>query len=104
MNKIAKQINSEIKQTKEYQEYIDLKNQISKSQYLNDLLDDIKEKQKEMKSFLENKDEINYKKAKSELETLKNEFINHPLINNYLKSKDMLYNLVEQVATIISEE
>lgn len=104
MNKIAKQINSEIKQTKEYQEYIDLKDQISKSQYLNDLLDDIKEKQKEMKSFLKNKDEINYKKAKSELETLKNEFINHPLINNYLKSKDMLYNLVEQVATIISEE
>ena len=104
MNKIAKQINSEIKQTKEYQEYIDLKDQISKNQYLNDLLGDIKEKQKEMKSFLENKDEINYKKAKSELETLKNEFINHPLINNYLKSKDMLYNLVEQVATIISEE
>ena len=104
MNKVAKQINLEIKQTREYQEYVDLKNQIAKNEYLNDLFDNIKQKQNEMKSFLKNKDEINYKKTKSELETLKDNFINHPLINNYLKNKDLLYNLIEQVATIISEE
>ena len=38
------------------------------------------------------------------LEVLKDEFINHPLVNNYINVKNELNDLLEQVVSILSEE
>ena len=38
------------------------------------------------------------------LEVLKDEFINHPLVNNYINVKNELNDLLEQVVSILSEK
>ena len=56
-----------------------------------------------MKNHLKNNQIDEYKKTKSYLEVLKNEFINNPLINNYIVCKNELESLLLQVVTIIGE-
>ena len=103
MNNVAFEINKQIKDTKEYQEYICLKKQIQNNQEIKELLAKIKTNQHQLKKLLSDDKISEYKAKQKELEDLKNIFLNHPLINNYLQAKQLLYNLVEQVATIIGQ-
>lgn len=103
MNNLAKEINDELKNTNEAKEFFKIKDAILNDKYLNDLLSTIKKTQNEMKDYLKNNQIVEYKKAKSYLEVLKDEFINNPLINNYIVCKNELENLLLQVVTIISE-
>lgn len=103
MNSLAKEINDELKNSNEAKEFFKIKNAILNDKYLNDLLNTIKRTQNEMKDFLKNNQIDEYKKSKSYLEILKDEFINNPLINNYIVCKNELESLLLQVVTIISE-
>ena len=103
MNNLAKKINDELKNTNEAKEFFKIKNAILNDKYLNDLLNTIKKTQNEMKDYLKNNQIVEYKKAKSYLEVLKDEFINNSLINNYIVSKNELESLLLQVVTIIGE-
>ena len=103
MNNLAKKINDELKNTNEAKEFFKIKNAILNYKYLNDLLNTIKKTQNEMKDYLKNNQIVEYKKAKSYLEVLKDEFKNNPLINNYIFSKNELERLLLQVVTIIGE-
>ena len=60
--------------------------------------------QNEAKECLKNNDIENYKIKSKSLEILKDEFINHPLVNNYINVKNELNDLLEQVVSILSEE
>lgn len=103
MNSLAKEINDELKNSNEAKEFFKIKNAILNDKYLNDLLNTIKKTQNEMKDYLKNNQIDDYKKAKSYLEILKDEFMNNPLINNYIVCKNELESLLLQVVTIISE-
>lgn len=103
MNNLAKEINDELKNTNEAKEFFKIKNAILNDKYLNDLLNTIKKTQNEMKDYLKNNQIVEYKKAKSYLEVLKDEFLNNPLINNYIVCKNELENLLLQVVNIIGE-
>lgn len=103
MNNLAKEINDELKSTNEAKEFFKIKDAILNDKYLNDLLNTIKKTQNEMKDYLKNNQIVEYKKAKSYLEVLKDEFINNPLINNYIVCKNELENLLLQVVNIIGE-
>lgn len=103
MNNLAKSINEELKNTNEAKEYFKIKNALLSDQYLNDLLNTIQKTQNEMKNYLKNNQISEYKESKRYLEILKNEFINNPLINNYIVSKNELDALLLQVVNIISE-
>ena len=103
MINLAKQINNSIKETNQAKEYFALKEQLSKDEYINSLLKVIEQTQKEVKEALANKDMNLYKVKVATLETLKEEFINHPLVNNYIVSKEEFYSFLSQIVNIISE-
>ena len=68
------------------------------------LLNSIKQSQNEAKECLKQNDLKNYKIKAKTLEVLKDEFINHPLINNYIVAKEEMENMLFQVVNILSEE
>ena len=103
MNKLAKKLNEELKNTNEAQQYFALKKSLLSDEYINSLLDVINKTQKEMKECLKTNDVEGYKLKAKYLEVLKEEFTNHPLLNNYIVSKNELYNLLEQIVNILSE-
>lgn len=99
----AKKLNDDLKELDVSKEYFNLKKLISEDSYLNDLLDVINKTQKEMKEHLKNNDIKSYNASKKTLEVLKQEFIENPLINNYVVVKKEVYDVLEQVVNILSE-
>jgi len=87
---LAKELNEELKQKKEAKEYFTLKEKLSSDEYINKLLKVIKETQNESKECLKNNDLENYKIKQKTLNVLKEEFLNHPLIHNYIVCKNEL--------------
>ena len=103
MDKLAALLNQELKNTDEAKQYFALKETLEKNEYIISLLNVIKETQDEVKESLKNNDLETYKIKSKTLEVLKDEFINHPLVNNYINSRNDLYNLLEQIVNILSE-
>lgn len=99
----AKQLNEKIKELDISKEYFNLKKVISEDDYLNNLLNVINKTQNEMKEHLKNNDIKSYNASKKSLEILKKEFIENPLINNYMIVKNEMYDVLEQVVNILSE-
>ena len=99
----AKKLNNDLKELDVSKEYFNLKKLILEDSYLNDLLDVINKTQKEMKEHLKNNDIKSYNASKKTLEVLKQEFIENPLINNYIVVKKEVYDVLEQVVNILSE-
>ena len=102
MYKTAKELNNELKKSKLSQEYFSLKENILKDKNIQELLNVIQSTQKEVKDALKNNDLETYKIKTKSLEILKEEFINQPLINNYIIAKHDLYELLEQIVNILS--
>lgn len=100
----AKQLNKALKETSISKEYFALKEALENDEYITNLLRVIKQTQNEAKECLKNNDIENYKIKSKSLEVLKDEFINHPLVNNYINVKNELNDLLEQVVSILSEE
>ena len=100
----AKQLNKALKATSISKEYFALKEALENDDYITNLLKVIKQTQNEAKECLKNNDIENYKIKSKSLEVLKDEFINHPLVNNYINVKNELNDLLEQVVSILSEE
>lgn len=100
----AKQLNKALKGTSISKEYFALKDALENDEYITNLLKVIKQTQNEAKECLKNNDIENYKIKSKSLEVLKDEFINHPLVNNYINVKNELNDLLEQVVSILSEE
>ena len=100
----AKQLNKALKETSISKEYFALKEALENDEYITNLLKVIKQTQNEAKECLKNNDIENYKIKSKSLEVLKYEFINHPLVNNYINVKNELNDLLEQVVSILSEE
>ena len=70
---------------------------ILKDEYTSSLLEVIKKTQNEAKECLKNNDIENYKIKSKSLEVLKDEFINHPLVNNYINVKNELNIRLEEI-------
>ena len=100
----AKQLNKALKETSISKEYFAIKEALENDEYITNLLKVIKQTQNEAKECLKNNDIENYKIKSKSLEILKDEFINHPLVNNYINVKNELNDLLEQVVSILSEE
>ena len=100
----AKQLNKALKETSISKEYFALKEALENDEYITNLLKVIKQTQNEAKECLKNNDIENYKIKSKSLEILKDEFINHPLVNNYINVKNELNDLLEQVVSILSEK
>ena len=100
----AKELNKALKETSISKEYFALKDALENDEYITNLLKVIKQTQNEAKECLKNNDIENYKIKSKSLEVLKDEFINHPLVNNYINVKNELNDLLEQVVSILSEE
>ena len=100
----AKQLNKALKETSISKEYFALKDALENDEYITNLLKVIKQTQNEAKECLKNNDIENYKIKSKSLEILKDEFINHPLVNNYINVKNELNDLLEQVVSILCEE
>lgn len=100
----AKQLNKALKETSISKEYFALKEALENDEYITNLLKVIKQTQNEAKECLKNNDIENYKIKSKSLEVLKDEFINHSLVNNYINVKNELNDLLEQVVSILSEE
>jgi cell fate (sporulation/competence/biofilm development) regulator YmcA (YheA/YmcA/DUF963 family) len=100
----AKELNKALKETSISKEYFALKEALENDEYITNLLKVIKQTQNEAKECLKNNDIENYKIKSKSLEVLKDEFINHPLVNNYINVKNELNDLLEQVVSILSEE
>lgn len=103
MDKLAALLNQELKNTDEAKQYFALKEALENDEYITSLLKVIKETQEEVKESLKNNDLETYKIKSKTLEVLKDEFINHPLVNNYINCRNDLYNLLEQIVNILSE-
>lgn len=99
----AKELNNNLKELDVSKEYFNLKKLISEDAYLNELLEVINKTQNEMKNHLKNNDIKSYNASKKTLEVLKQEFIDNPLINNYIVIKKEIYDVLEQVVNILSE-
>lgn len=102
MINLAKKLNGELKNTKEAKEYFALKEQLLNDKYINDLLIVIKQTQNESKECLKNNDLENYKIKQQTLNVLKEEFLNNPLVSNYMVCKNELEQILNQVVSIIS--
>ena len=100
----AKELNKALKETSISKEYFALKEALENDEYITNLFKVIKQTQNEAKECLKNNDIENYKIKSKSLEVLKDEFINHPLVNNYINVKNELNDLLEQVVSILSEE
>ncbi len=99
----AKKLNEKLKESQEAKEYFLLKEKLKEDKYVTSLLQTISLTQKEAKEYLSNNDINNYKIKVAILETLKQEFINHPMVNNYIVSKQQLHDTLKQIVDIISE-
>ena len=104
MTNLAKKLNEELKNTKEAKEYFALKEKLSNDEYINKLLEVIKQTQNESKECLKNNDLENYKIKQQTLNVLKEEFLNNPLINNYIVCKNELEQILNQIVSILSVE
>ena len=103
MTNLALLLNESLKESNEAKEYFLLKEALEKDEYVTSLLKCINETQKEAKECLANNDLSNYKIKVLMLETLKQEFINHPLINNYMVCKEAMYQVLQEVVDILSD-
>ena len=99
----AKQLNKALKDSVVSKEYFALKESISNDEYLKELLSVIKDTQTKAKQCLTNNDIANYKIHQMTLEVLKQDFINNPLVNNYILCKNELEALLTQVVDILSD-
>ncbi len=103
MKELAKALNHQIKQTNEAQQYFAIKEAISKDEYILSLLEVIQQTQRQAQKCLQENDIENYKVKQKSLKLLKEEFMQHPLIHNYLICKQELYDVLEQIVHILSE-
>ena len=99
----AKELNIKLKESNESIEYFSLKEKISNDENINKLIEVIKLTQNDMKNHLKNNDIKSYNASKATLEILKKEFFENPLINNYIISKNEMFDILEQVVNILSE-
>ena len=99
----AKELNKALKDTSVAKEYLKVKEDIFKDEYVNSLLEVIKQTQNEAKQALSNNDLETYKIKNATLNLLKEEFINLPIVANYIVIKNDVYSLLEQVVNILSE-
>ena len=99
----AKELNKALKELPEAKEYFKVKEALLKDEYIISLLEVIKQTQNEAKACLTNNDIEGYKIKNNTLNVLKEEFINLPLISNYIAIKDDIYQILEQIVNILSE-
>ena len=99
----AKELNRLLKENKDVKEFFELKKLLEENEYITQLLKTIKQTQQEAKQCLNEHNMAEYKIKVAVLETLKKEFIEHPLVNNYLIVKEEVRTLLDQIVNILSE-
>jgi len=103
LTNLANKLNEALKETPEAKDYFELKKQIEDNDYLSKLLILIQDEQKSANECLLNNDIEKYKIKKGTLKVLEEKFSTHPLIVNYLNAKNDMYQVIEQVISIISD-
>jgi len=95
VDKIAKEINEDIKRTEIYKNYLICKENLEKNEYLN-----------ELKTTLEIIKNINCKdkdeKLISDYYEIEKEYKSNILVKEYEKSKDDVYSLLKEISDILS--
>ena len=86
----VKLLKKEIENLDIYKEYVSLKMQIEKSEFLNDLKKKINNLKQNLTKNIYNEEKHN--SLKNEYNEKLNEYNNHPLIQNYNYIKEELYN------------
>lgn len=95
MEEIAKKINNQIKSSIEYQEYSRLKNSLKEDTNLNSIKKELEElKQNICSSKNEKLVEVYYLKEQ--------EYKNHYLVKDYLRSQQLLKELFKEIVDILS--
>lgn len=100
---LANKLNSLLKESEEAQEYFQLKKFLSNDVNVQNLLNQIQQKQKLLQESLKENNMQNYSLHKRELDELKEQFCSHPIINNYIQAKNDLENLLQQIIMILSD-
>ena len=95
-------LNQKIKELEEVKQFLKLKKKIEADVLINQLLTKIKQTQKLMNVSLKNNQIKEYNNYKKELEILKIEFNENPLIQNYYNYKQDVNNILLEIANIIS--
>ena len=91
-----------IKNSKEYNEYLNISNVISKSDELNGLINEIKKLQKESVN-LEYSGDIRYKEVDNEIEKRVEVLNSNPLYKEYLRRMDSLNNILSESSYTIEK-
>ena len=91
-----------IKNSKEYNEYLNISNVISKSDELNGLINEIKKLQKESVN-LEYSGDIRYKEVDNEIEKRVEVLNSNPLYKEYLRRMDSLDNILSESSYTIEK-
>ncbi len=95
-------LNRKIKELEEVKQFLNLKKKIEEDAFINQLLAKIKQTQKLMNTSLKNNKIKEYNNYKKELEILKIEFNENPLIQNYYNYKQDVNNILLEIASIIA--
>lgn len=103
MTELATKLNDLLKNSEEAQEYFKLKTFLQNDEYITLFLKNIAQVQKETQEALKANDTKIYLKKRKEMEIMKDEFTNHPVIQNYIQVRAELEDLLEQVVTILSD-
>lgn len=97
---LVENINDDLKEYECIKEYRKLKALIDKDEYIKNLKKEIDNAKKNL--VHEIRDINSYSLAKDHYLSLKKQFDEHPLIKNYLTVKEECYDLLKEVATILS--
>lgn len=95
-------LNRKIKELEEVKQFLNLKKKIEEDAFINQLLAKIEQTQKLMNTSLKNNKIKEYNNYKKELEILKIEFNENPLIQNYYNYKQDVNNILLEIASIIA--
>lgn len=102
MKQDALMLNRKIKELEEVKQFLILKKKIEEDAFINQLLAKIKQTQKLMNTSLKNNKIKEYNNYKKELEILKIEFNENPLIQNYYNYQQDVNNILLEIASIIA--
>lgn len=97
---LVENINNELKEYECIKEYRRLKTLIGKDKFIKNLKKEIDVAKKNL--VHEIRDINSYSLAKDHYLSLKKQFDEHPLIRNYLTVKEECYDLLKEIATILS--
>lgn len=94
--KVAKLLNQEILKSKEYQNYINSKNEIENLTELHEQEEMLKKMQKKLVNYTFNNDDQVEKLRKLYKQT-KDDFQNHPIVCNYILDLELLNELLQYI-------